>query len=93
MLDAQRGTVFDMAAKSAAAAVRGNADDAPYAGALAPAFVAKLLTRDGQGPLPALKPVGTGIGLLLVAYLGQPKGDSSRLALPPGKSPSRPCAG
>jgi len=66
MLDAQRRTVFDMAAESAAAAVRGNADDA---------F--------------SLKPVGTalsgGIALLLVACLDQPNGDSSRLALPPGK--------
>jgi hypothetical protein len=51
MLDAQRRTVFDMAAESVAAALRGS------------------------------------IALLLVAYLGQPKGDLSRLALPPGKSP------
>ncbi|MGH8717884.1 MAG: hypothetical protein ACREV0_02920, partial [Burkholderiales bacterium] len=66
-----RRTVFDRAAKSAAAALRGNAGDA---------F--------------SLKPVGTGLSggsaLLLVAYLGQPNGDSSRLALPPGKAPSRP---
>jgi hypothetical protein len=48
-----------------------------------------MLDADDAFPL---KPVGTGlspgIALLLVAYLGQPNGDSSRLALPPGKPPS-----